>query len=256
MATTSTEPERQREHHAFYMAMAALLLALSVGGFGTSYLLPASAGANVGPAVIHLHAFFGFSWLLLFLIQTALIATNRSTAHQALGLFGIALATAFVFTGIMVATRTMQVGVELGLTNPAKTFAVFPITIMVLFAGFFAAAVANIRRPALHRRLMLIASIMTMPPAAGRVLGQLVLEDDLPRQIMGAAPVSLAGGTIASLSADVLLLTAIVCDWRMRGRPHPVYLYSLAIILSVQIARLPLSQTSAWRSAMDVLLSL
>ena len=256
-ASPSALDRHARPEHGFYYAvMAVLLLALSIAGFGASYLAPLSIGASRDPSIIHLHALSGFAWLLLLCAETILISRGAASLHRALGLFGIALATAIVFTGLMVAAKTMRVGVEAGMAATAKTFAIFPVTIILLFAGFFTAAIANIARPALHKRLMLVASIMIMPPAVGRVVGRLLLEDGLPRQILGAAPASLAGGTVASLSADVLILVAIAYDWRMRGRPHPVYLYSLAIILVVQIARLPLSQTEFWRRLMDILLSI
>jgi hypothetical protein len=244
------------EHRFFYVAMALLLLATAIGGFAASYLAPVSRGTFVGPSVVHLHAVVAFAWMLLFVTQTSLVAAGRVVNHQAWGLFGIALATAMVFSGLMVATKNMGVGIAGGHEAGARMFAVFPVTITLLFGGFFAAAVANVARPDMHKRLMLVAAIMTMPPAAGRVLGRLALEGEMPRQIIGAPPASLAGATIASLAADVFLLIAIVYDWRTRGRPHPVYLVSLAVILAVQFGRLPLAETDAWRQITDLLLAL
>jgi hypothetical protein len=244
------------EHKLFYVAMAVLLLATSVGGFMASYLRPVAAGNFVGPTVVHLHAAVAFAWMLLFVVQTALAAAGRMTNHQSFGMFGIALATAMVFSGLMIATKNMSVGIAGGHEEGARMFAVFPVTITLLFGGFFAAAIANINRPDVHKRLMLVAAIMTMPPAAGRVLGRFALEGDLPRQIVGATPATLTGATIASLAADVFLLLAIAYDWRTRGRPHPAYLVSLVVVLAVQGLRLPLAETEAWRAVTNVLLSL
>lgn len=247
---------QRTEHKWFYVVMAVLLLATAIGGFEASYLVPLSRGTFVGPSVIHLHALVAFAWMLLFVLQTALVAAGRSTNHQAIGMFGIALATAMVFSGLMVATKNMSVGIAAGSEEGARMFAVFPVTITLLFGGFFAAAIANIGRPDVHKRLMLTAAIMTMPPAAGRVLGRLLIEGELPRQIIGATPASLTGATIASLAADIFLLIAIAYDWRTRGRPHPIYLRSLAVILAVQIGRLPLAETGAWCQVTDLLLAL
>jgi hypothetical protein len=206
--------------------------------------------------VLHLHAGVAFAWSLLFLSQTLLVATGSTARHQAIGLIGIALATAMVFSGLMVATKTMSVGIALGAEDAARTFAIFPVTIVILFAGFFTAAIANVKRPEIHKRLMLIAAIMTMPPAAGRIVGQLALDETLPRQIMGAPPQTLAAGTVASLIADLLVFIPIIYDWRTRGRPHPVYLYGLGLILIVQALRIPLSESSFWRAMTDALLAM
>jgi hypothetical protein len=243
------------EHRLFYVAMAALLALTNLVGFGASYLLPVSAGAFAGPAVLHLHAGVAFAWTFLFLTQTLLVASGNVVRHQAMGLIGIALATAMVFSGLMVATKNMSVGIAAGADEAARAFAIVPFTIVLLFGGFFAAAIANINRPEVHKRLMLIASIMTMPPAAGRVIGQLVLDETLPRQIIGAPPAPIAIATIASLAADMFLIAAIIYDWRTRGRPHPAYLYGLAAVLAVQALRFPLSETPLWRAITDAMLA-
>lgn len=251
MATASL----RTEHRYFYAAMAAVLLFTTVVGF-SRYLVATSMAQPVGPSVIHLHAFFGFLWIGLFLLQTSLIATGRTPNHQAMGLFGIAVATSMFFSGLMVATKTMNVGIGNGAEEGARQFAIFPVTIQLLFAGFFTAAIMNIGRPDVHKRLMLIAAIMTMPPAAGRFLAVFLTEHGLPHQILGAPPQSLAAGTAASLLADLFLIAAILYDWRTRGRPHPAYLISLAIILAVQAMRVPFAQTQIWYGVTDVLLSL
>jgi hypothetical protein len=43
------------------------------------------------------------------------------------------------------------------------------VSAITLFAGFFAAAIANIQRPEAHKRLMLLATISLLQAAMGRV---------------------------------------------------------------------------------------
>ena len=45
-------------------------------------------------------------------------------------------------------------------------------------------------------------------------------------------------------------------DWRTRGRPHPTYLITGALMLALQIVRVPFSGTPAWRAVTDWLLAL
>jgi hypothetical protein len=244
------------EHRLFYVSMAGVMMATALAGFAASYLVPVATGSFVGPSVLHLHALIAFAWTALFLSQTMLVSGGHTGRHQAMGLFGIALATAMVFSGLMVGAKTLSEGIASGHEDAARSFTIFPVTIILLFAGFVAAAIANISRPEIHKRLMLIASIVTMPPALGRTLGHIFRDEALPRQIIGGAPPSLELGTVASLAADGFLVVAIVYDWLTRGRPHRVYVYGLAIMLLVQGLRIPLSQTPFWRGVTDVLLSL
>jgi hypothetical protein len=48
------------------------------------------------------------------------------------------------------------------------------------------------------------------------------------------------------LAVDLLLVAAIVYDWRTRGRPHPVYLIGGALLLANQLLAVPISATPAW----------
>lgn len=38
----------------------------------------------------------------------------------------------------------------------------------------------------------------------------------------------------------------LVYDWRTRGRPHPVYLVALPILMFLAWAVIPVSETAAW----------
>jgi hypothetical protein len=49
-----------------------------------------------------------------------------------------------------------------------------------------------------------------------------------------------------ALVADLFLVVAIVRDWRILGRPHPVYIYGgLALVLQ-QILTVPIAATATW----------
>jgi hypothetical protein len=114
---------------------------------------------------------------------------------------------------------------------------------MLFFAATVAAAIANVRSPEVHKRLMLLATISLLDaPIARWVLG-------FTGQIPAAgAPPAVAPIFIASLIADLLLLAAIAFDWRTRGRPHPVYLIGGGVLLAFQATRTMVSETAAWQA--------
>jgi predicted membrane protein len=49
-----------------------------------------------------------------------------------------------------------------------------------------------------------------------------------------------------ALIADLLIVAAMAYDWRSRGRPHPAYLIAGAVLLFVQVIRVPLGYSPQW----------
>ena len=94
---------------------------------------------------------------------------------------------------------------------------------MVLFGGLVCAAIANVRRPEIHKRLMLLATISVIPPAIARVFFALNV-GIAPGLRPGLGPLRTVESVLApALIADALVLAGMICDWRTRGRPHPAY---------------------------------
>ena len=87
---------------------------MPLAGFFETYLVPVATGRFGEPAIVHLHALFAFGWVALFVLQGSLIARGRVVRHEAFGLAGIALATGMCFTGIIVASKAMSVGIDAG----------------------------------------------------------------------------------------------------------------------------------------------
>jgi hypothetical protein len=59
-----------------------------------------------------------------------------------------------------------------------------------------------------------------------------------------------------ALVAYLLLVVAIVNDWRTRGRPHKVYVIGGLALVAVKLLNLPISQTHAWHAFADAILTL
>ncbi len=113
---------------------------------------------------------------------------------------------------------------------------------MLFFAVAFTLAIAYVRRKEIHRRLMLLASISLLDAAVARWF----LTFLAPPGAVGPPPVFV---TIPpAFVAYLLLVAAIVYDWRTRGRPHPVYVVGGIALLAVKLLNWPLSTTAAWHS--------
>src|SRR3982074_2670389 len=99
----------------------------------------------------------------------------------------------------------------LGLTDEGIAFAIVPLSGILFFAVAFTLAVANVRRPEIHKRLMLLAGISLLDAAVARWF----LTFLAPPGPLGPPPVPV---TIApALVAYLLLVAAMVFDWRTRA---------------------------------------
>jgi hypothetical protein len=235
-------------------------MVLPLGGFFGTYLVPVASGTFGEPTILHLHALFSFAWIGLFVLQSWLVARGRVVRHQAIGLGGIALATATFITGVIIAIKAMNAGIVAGNGQSARVFAIFPLTIIATFAGLVTAAIANVKRPEYHKRLMLMATLSIMPPALGRIIGMAATQSILAPRLFGVAPPSAlaaaAIGTITGVAADLLIVAAMVYEWRKKGRPHRVYWIAGGIIVAVHVLRIPMSTTGAWTGFTQMLSSL
>ena len=241
----TTLPTARARRAGFYVWMAAVCAVVAFGAFLPTYWLQLAGGTFVGGPLVHLHAAVFTAWTLLFLSQTWLAANGGLRHHRDWGLVGVSLATALVLIGSATAIQSGS-GRAAIYGDAALAFMIVPLTAIALFAGFFTAAVANLRRPEVHKRLMLLATISLLNAAVARIF--FVLKTGGGAGLRpGLGPPTPMTATIApALLMDLLVLAAILYDWRARGRPHPAYLAGAAIFLAVQLLRIPLSQTTQW----------
>jgi hypothetical protein len=216
-----------------------------------------------GPGLVHLHGILLFGWMVLLVWQSGLVRHRRMEAHRAWGLAGISLATGVFFTAIALVVRGLDAAYTAGNFDRVRLPAIAPLSQIALFAVFVAAALASVRRPETHRRLMLLATANLLPPAVARLLGLLLglvlaPPDAGRRSIANVTDVNLAFSVTlaAAVVVDLLIVVAIVRDWRTPGRPHVAYVIGLASMLLVQLLRKPFAYTSLWQGITGGLLAL
>jgi hypothetical protein len=212
--------------HAFYAAMALVLVVLVAAGFAPSFFVRDVSVAGPLASRVLVHGIAGTAWVLLFAAQIALIATHRVAWHRRAG-WGAA-----VVTGVFVASGTLVIA-ALERSHGAEALAwraphLFtngaPLT---LFALLVAAGVWQRSRAARHKRLMLLAAVVLSPPAIGRLFGQLGLTE------------------LNLVAYAALAFANAAYDWLAYGRPHAVSLLGAATLVGVDAA------TIAWLAAVD-----
>jgi hypothetical protein len=237
----------------FYVRMAAMCLAVAVAGFAPTYWVPLLRGTLDVPALTHVHALFFYGWLVLFWHQTTLAASGRIGRHREVGVAGVALATGMCFVGLGMTIASLKRALALGAGDSGRAFAIVSFSAVVLFAGLFAAAIVNVKRPDVHKRLMLLTTVSMLQAGIGRWFLLFLAPAHIPGTPVVLPPVAVT--ILPAVVNDLLIAAAMVHDRRKRGRVHPAYWCGAAAVIAIQILRVPLSTSHAWLRVTDWLLA-
>lgn len=232
------------EGRTFYVWMAGAFVLVAFGGFIPTYWAPVAAGTFKAAPVIHIHGFLMFAWTVFFLIQTALVASGRTMDHRSWGLAGIALFTVIACAVLVGEMAVLKRDEAVGMGEASRRFAAVTLCAWPLMVGLFTLAIVKIRRPEVHKRLMVLLMASMMTPAIARVFITLLAP---PGATAGGPPPPFVSIPPA-LVADLFIAVAIVRDWRTRGRPHPTYLYGGLVVVAQQLLTVPFAATSIWMS--------
>jgi hypothetical protein len=107
---------------------------------------------------------------LLFL-QVGLAASGRIGAHRRVGTFGIWYGAVVLIMGVIAtfAAPVIHVQAREWTVDQAAGFLILPIGDMILFGGFFGAAVKYRNKPELHKRLIVAATVALAFAAVARM---------------------------------------------------------------------------------------
>src|SRR3954454_1522469 len=152
--TDYNSPRAIAESHYFYFYMALACMAVAFLGFAPTYWVPLAARSFSASPIVHFHGLLFFAWTLYFAFQTWLAASGRITRHRTIGMIGVSLGTAMTIFGFLVAVNAMKRSAAIGQTDAGIAFVIVPLSGILFFAVVFILAVAAMRRPETHKRLM------------------------------------------------------------------------------------------------------
>jgi hypothetical protein len=230
VAANAAAAGRRRER-LFYTGMAVAVVVTVFAGFSRTYFLRPFFDARPLLPLLHLHGLVFTSWVALFVTQTSLVAARRTDIHRRLGLAGALLAVVMVVVGTTTAlVRVKAADVPPGAASPL-VFLTIPLGDMLVFAILVGAGFYFRRRPAAHKRLMLLAMISILPAAVSR------LPFDFIQQ----------GGPLAFFGlSDLFIAPCLLYDLFTRGRLHRATVLGGLLIVASHPLRLVVGNTPAW----------
>jgi hypothetical protein len=215
----------------FYLFVTFALVAFVFLGFFRTYYSRILTDPPPLPSAIQLHAVVFTIWLVLFLVQVGLVAAHRVELHRKLGIASAIFAILVFAAGVLASFQTAITNhvSPSGLKPPQ--FSIIGFTSIGMFAAFISLGVWFRKRPALHRRFMILAMIASISPATARLV-RLVDVKDL-RDV------------IIPLCAGLFVAVCMLYDWRKHRIVHPVYVVGGLVIMASWPVRLMIGR-SEW----------
>ena len=232
-------PAERPRRTRFYMAMAIVMFVIATAGFGPGMVFTGARKAALSLAV-GLHGLFFAAWLVLFFLQTMLVGRGRIRLHRALGYVGAGLAVLMLASGytsaVAMARRGYDLSGDLRIEKDHLAQLVFQLGDLLTFAVLVGMALTYRRRPEVHKRLMLFATLGGLMPAP---LAHLQSHIPVVRDI----------GPLVLVPLVPLFFSPAVHDRLTRGRIHPVSLWTaIALLVWANLRAIVIGPSPAWRA--------
>ena len=218
----------------FYTALIAFATLVVFVGFAPSFYLRGYFQAPPLPTLWVMHGVAFSAWMVLVLTQSLLVRAGQVQVHRRLGIAGAVLAGVMLVLGVQIARVAAAQGtIGLRAHLPPLEFLIIPLGQVLMFAGLTTAALLLRRRPDMHRRLMIVATIQLVAPAVVRASESLL---------------HIASPAMAIVVLSLMVAACIVYDKMTRGRVHPVFAVLAPLTILTFPLRLLISHTATWHS--------
>ena len=150
--------ESRARRSAFFVTTAATLAAVVAIGFAKTFFIPLVRGEFSAAPVYYIHAALFFTWVVLFVLQTVWIRNRRFAWHRTTGWCAAAIVVPMAISLVGVGVATVYRDLD-RYGESAVSEIVGTVTAAVFFVALVAAGIGYRRKPDIHRRLMLIATV-------------------------------------------------------------------------------------------------
>lgn len=224
-----------RKYISLFTIIGMIGIAAVLIGFSKTFIIPVSNASFHAPAIIYIHGFFAFSWIILFLFQAYLIKAENWTLHMTTGMLGVLIAVGVAVTIPMVGAYQVEKDLAQGLGDSAISTILGTFTAALMFFSLVLAGLHFRKNPEVHKRLMLLATIAVLWPAWFR------FRHFFP---------SVANPEIwfALVLADSLIIFAWIWEKIANGRIHRTLLYVGSFIILEQTFEILTFDTETWRA--------
>jgi hypothetical protein len=218
MATVYDSDDTLRAEARFFLTMALVMAATIVAGFSMNLAMGRSSFAV--PLLVHVHAFFFFGWIALYLTQNALVARDNVAVHRKLGWLAVLWVPAMLVLGVEMVLFSLRDHGGPPFFNKSE-FLWGNVLQLLAFVGLVGAALVTRRNTGWHRRYMLTGMALLTGPGFGRLL-------PMPLFIPHAWWVGFA-------VTLVFPLIGMLADRKRHGRVHPAWFWAVGAAVAAHL---------------------
>ena len=218
-----------RAARLFFVVMAILFLVIALFGFVPTYQ---RLGKRLFPLhwFAHVHGAMMAGWLVVFLAQSILAATNRLKFHRQLGQFSVVLGVLIWISMGIISIVTLKAD------NPPENHFLFDVLLvqlylMALFGLFFTWGVLERKNAVIHKRLLFLATLILIQAGIDRI---------------GWLPGIRSAFAVRFYYLDALVMLLCIYDLIMLRRIHKVTAIGALIIVIAQVTVVQLWGSPAW----------
>jgi hypothetical protein len=217
-------PVQKRREDVFFVVILLAILAVNFIGFARSYFLAGMLRAHLPNLWVHLHAVIFTSWLLLLTAQIGLVAVGRVRWHRKLGWLGAVIAMLMLVIGPIALVGAERRHAFLSVAESSVVL-VGDVMALVLFGIFVLSGILRRSDTAVHKRLMLFATIAILPPGLSRWEFDFMRSDVMFYGIYLAFP-----------------FAVIILDLFLRRRPYAATLLGATVLTCFILSISPISK--------------
>lgn len=234
----------------FFLLWVLLIWLGIIVGFGREIHQQIETHQSAPPLIVFIHAAAFVGWLALLTAQVLLIRARRVDIHRKLGIAGMLLAGVMVILGTAAAVTMARLQFAGNGTLPAILSVQFAD--MLAFTGLAGSAFVVLKRPAAHKRLILLATLYISDAGFARALGWNGAPIPWLFQLLHLGGGGSLEGFWPDMGAlcfgnDVLILGLGVYDWITRRRLHPAYVAGVVYVMVLQLMAVALMVNPLWK---------
>jgi hypothetical protein len=210
----------------------ALIPLFAIWGFWVTYF---TRPPETLSAYDHLHGFGMLAWVLMLVMQSFLIRTNRRGIHRQAGKLAYIIGPWIVISTIILAHYRLNVR---GLSAEGLYFLGLQVFILIQYTVCYAMAIRYRKQPDVHARWMIATAFSLLDPIFARIL------------VVNFIQVPLETGIIQYITytiIDLIVLVLILRDWKT-GQRRDVFLPVLILLLATQLPTLFVLKIPAWQA--------
>jgi hypothetical protein len=204
--------------------MAWLLVVVAVAGFAPRSIAIVSGTMANPPLVVHLHAAVMATWTALLAVQATLALTGRMDVHRKWGLASLVAGPLVLIMLVAITIARQHAAAGTPAAPIVNNILLVQIRAIVLFPIFFVWALQARRTdPQMHKRMMLLATLMLLDAAIARM--NWLPYNQFPRDYLAI-----------HLYLLLLLVPALLYDLIRLRRIHRAWVWGIVLLLPWVVA--------------------